>query len=81
MFDPPPQPQQKRSVNLSMSAEAREAARKAGVNLSALLERALAAELALLKRLQWREENAHAIEAYNRHLEQHGACFEGRWGE
>jgi len=71
----------RRAVNLGVSAELVEDARRAGVNLSALFERALIAELAQLRRSRWRDENAQAIAAYNEELMLHGACFEGRWGE
>jgi antitoxin CcdA len=71
----------KRPVNLSLSGDVLEAARKAGVNLSALLERAVTQELKRLQHRQWREENARAISAYNDHIGLHGACFEGRCGE
>jgi antitoxin CcdA len=71
----------RRALNLGVSAELVEDARKVGVNLSALLERALIAELAHLRRLQWRAENAQAVSAYNEHLILHGTCFEGRWGD
>jgi antitoxin CcdA len=71
----------KRPVNLNVSGDVLEDARRAGVNLSALLERALAQELKRLQRGQWREDNARAISAYNDHIGLHGACFEGRWGD
>jgi antitoxin CcdA len=59
-----------------------DAARAAGINLSALLERALAEELVQVKWRQWREENRPAVAAYNRYITQHGAfCRIGlRWG-
>lgn len=59
----------KRATNVSLRGELLEAAREAGVNLSATLERALTDELARLKRKQWREQNAAAIAAYNQHFE------------
>lgn len=62
----------KRAVNVSVSTDLLDAGRRARVNLSALLERALTEELALLKRFQWLEENALAIAAYNVHVEQWG---------
>jgi antitoxin CcdA len=71
----------KRPVNVSVSSDLLEAARKAGVNLSALLERTLAQELKRLQRRQWREDNARAICAYNDHIALHGTCFEGRWDD
>jgi antitoxin CcdA len=49
------------------------AAREAGVNLSATLERALAEELAQVKRRRWREDNREAIAAYNDYVGKNGA--------
>jgi antitoxin CcdA len=54
-----------------------DAAREAGVNLSATLERALAEELASVKRARWREENRDAIAAYNDYVGEHGAFADG----
>ena len=68
---------EKRAVNLSLSVGILKAAREARINLSALLERALAGELARLRRVRWREENARAVSAYNQFLASHGLCFEG----
>jgi antitoxin CcdA len=62
----------KRATNVSLRSDLLEAAREAGVNLSATLERALTEELARLKRRQWREEHAEAIAAYNEQFEKHG---------
>jgi antitoxin CcdA len=72
---------QRRAVNLSLSVEILEAARELRVNLSALLERALIAELACLKRERWREENGDAVSAYNEHLASHRTCFKIRLDE
>lgn len=62
----------KRATNVSIRGDLLLAAREAGVNLSATLERALAAELAELKRQKWRAENREAIAAYNEYVEEHG---------
>jgi antitoxin CcdA len=62
----------KRATNVSVRSDLLTAARDAGVNLSATLERALTEELAALKRAKWREENREAIQAYNDHVEKHG---------
>lgn len=62
----------KRATNVSIRTDLLAAAREAGVNLSATLERALTEELAASKRKQWREENREAIEVYNEHVEKHG---------
>jgi antitoxin CcdA len=69
---------QKQPVNLSVSVEILRAARETRVNLSALLERALIAELARLRRARWLDENLRAICAYNEYLASQGTCFEGR---
>jgi antitoxin CcdA len=62
----------KRATNVSIRSDLLAAAREAGVNLSATLERALMQELAEVKRKQWREENRDAIAAYNEYVEEHG---------
>jgi antitoxin CcdA len=67
----------KRATNVSIRSDLLDAARAAGVNLSATLERALAEELASVKRAQWREENREAIAAYNEHVDGHGAFSDG----
>lgn len=67
----------KRATNVSVRGDLLAAARKAGVNLSATLERALTAELAETDRKKWREENREAIEAYNQHVDKHGTFSDG----
>jgi antitoxin CcdA len=67
----------KRATNVSIRVDLLDAARDAGVNLSATLERALAEELASLKRARWREENREAIAAYNEHVDGHGVFSDG----
>lgn len=62
----------KRATNVSVRSDLLAAAREAGINLSATLERALMEELAAAKRKKWREENREAIQAYNEHIEKHG---------
>ena len=62
----------KRATNVSVRRDLLDAAREAGINLSATLERALTDELAEAKRKKWREENRSAIAAYNEHVEKHG---------
>src|SRR5580692_5317710 len=63
----------KRAANVSVRIDLLEAARAAGINLSAPLERALTEELASLKRARWQEENRDAIAAYNEYVDEHGA--------
>jgi antitoxin CcdA len=62
----------KRAANVSVRSDLLAAARDAGINLSATLERALMDELAKLKRERWRQENREAVAAYNEHVEKHG---------
>jgi antitoxin CcdA len=62
----------KRATNVSIRSDLLDAAREAGVNLSATLERALAEELASVMRKRWREENRDAIAAYNEYVKEHG---------
>jgi len=81
MWWPTPSVDVRRAVNLGASAELLADARDAGVKLSALFERALIDELRQLRIRQWREESADAVAAYNEHLTNHGACFQGRWEE
>lgn len=58
----------KRPTNVSVRGDLVEAARRAGVNLSGLLERALIEELARVDARGWRAESQRAIVAYNDHL-------------
>ena len=68
----------KRSTNISVRSDLLAAAREAGINLSAILERALTEELAAIKRKRWCEENREAINAYNEHIEKRGTFSDGR---
>jgi antitoxin CcdA len=63
----------KKPVNVSIQSELLEAARAEDINLSATLEAALAHELRIRRRDRWRAENAGAIEAYNRDVDQNGS--------
>ena len=67
----------KRATNVSVRSDLLAAAREAGVNLSATLERALLEELAEAKRKKWRQENRDAITAYNEYVEKHGTFSDG----
>jgi len=62
----------KRATNLSVRADLIEEARRARLNLSALLERALTEEFVRIKWREWREQNAGLVAAYNRHVREHG---------
>ena len=67
----------KRATNVSIRTDLLDAARQAGINLSATLERALAEELATVRRARWRKENREAIAAYNDHVDKHGTFSDG----
>ena len=67
----------KGAANVRIRIDLLVAAREAGINLSATLERALLEELAEAKRKKWRRENREAIAAYNEHVERHGVFSDG----
>lgn len=63
----------KKAVNLSVDAQLLDAAKEQGLNLSALLERALKQEQAH----RWLEENRQAIEATNEDVRKNGMWSDG----
>ena len=63
----------KRPINVSLDPELAAEAKKAGLNLSGVLEAALRTALKTHREAQWREENREAIEASNRYFEKHGS--------
>ncbi len=63
----------RKAVNVSIQAELLAAARAEGINMSATLEAALADQLRIRRRDKWRSENAAAIEAYNRDVDENGS--------
>lgn len=67
----------KKAVNLSIDAGLLKEARAQGLNLSAVLERALVRETTA----QWLAENRAAVKAYNRSIETRGVWSDGwrRW--
>jgi antitoxin CcdA len=67
----------RQAANLTVRKDLLDAAREAGVNLSAVLEEALAAKVAQLKREQWVRENSASIAAYNDFLQEHGSFGDG----
>jgi len=62
----------KRATNVSINQGLLEAAKALDINLSATLEKALAAEVRARKREKWLDDNREAIEAYNRRIERDG---------
>jgi antitoxin CcdA len=64
----------KRPVNLTMNSDLVAKARAKGLNLSALAEKAVAAELIRSAREQWDAEIAEACAAHARYLEEYGSA-------
>lgn len=67
----------KQAANLSINEDLLNAAREAGVNLSAVLEEALVEKVAAVKRKHWVRENKDAIAAYNDFVAENGVASEG----
>lgn len=67
----------KQAANLSVNRDLLNAAREAGVNLSSVLEEALAEKVAAAKREHWVRENTDAIAAYNHFVEENGVASDG----
>ena len=67
----------KKPTNVSINSDLLEKAKGLNINLSATLEAALAEQLRTEQRNQWRVENAKAIEAYNRFVEDNGVFSDG----
>lgn len=67
----------KQAANLSVNRDLLNAARESGVNLSAVLEEALAEKVAAAKREYWVRENSGAIAAYNDFVEENGLASDG----
>ena len=66
----------KKPVNLSVNSDLLRQAKELKVNVSQVLEVALASQVKRLREAQWLEDNKEAIDAYNRHVEEHGLPFE-----
>ena len=67
----------KKPTNVSINSDLLEKAKGLNINLSATLEAALAEHLRTEQRNQWKAENAKAIEAYNRFVEDNGVFSDG----
>lgn len=62
----------KKPTNVSINSDLLEKVKGLNINLSATLERALAAQLRAELRAQWLRENADAIQAYNQFVDANG---------
>ena len=67
----------KKPTNVSINSDLLEKAKGLNINLSATLEAALTEQLRAEQRTQWKAENAKAIEAYNRFVEDNGVFSDG----
>jgi len=67
----------KAPTNLSLPVELVRRAKALGLNLSQVVERALAAAIRDAEQARWRSENEQAIEHYNEFVERHGAFSDG----
>jgi antitoxin CcdA len=67
----------KKPTNVSINSDLLEKAKGLNINLSATLEAALAEQLRTEQRTQWKAENAKAIEAYNRFVDDNGVFSDG----
>lgn len=67
----------RKAVNLSLDAALVAEARVAKINLSAVTEKALRAEIASLQMERWRRENAGALEAMQQRIDSEGVAGEG----
>lgn len=69
----------KKPTNLSINSDLLNKARELNiVNLSAVLEQALAERVRERQRERWLAENRDAIAAYNEHVDQHGVFSDGQ---
>lgn len=62
----------KKPTNVSVNSDLLKKSKALNINLSATLEEALQAKLAEDHAKQWKQENKHAIKAYNDFVEEHG---------
>lgn len=67
----------KKATNLSLNSDLLKQARELDVNLSAVLEEALADVVKARLSQRWLEQNREAIEAYNQHVEEAGVFSDG----
>ena len=67
----------KKPTNVSITSDLLEKAKGLNINLSATLEAALAEQLRAEQRIQWKAENAKAIQAYNSFVEANGVFSDG----
>jgi antitoxin CcdA len=67
----------KKAANLSVDEQLLAQARRLKLNLSQVLEAGLAEAIRRENREQWLRRNRAALDAYNEHIEKHGAFSDG----
>jgi antitoxin CcdA len=72
-----PAPRRRRGTNLTIDPAVVSEGKAAGLNLSKIAEDAIRAALRRKQQEQWLRENAEAIAAYNRRVEERGMFNEG----
>ena len=70
-------PTARKPVNLTVDSELLARARQHGINLSAMLERALRGEIKALEASVWRAVHEPAVAAYNAQVERDGVFSDG----
>ncbi len=71
------QPQRKARLNITVDADLLSEARKQGLNLSELMDRAIADATKAERARKWREDNAEAIRQHNEMIEREGLWSDG----
>ena len=67
----------KKPVNLSLNSELLKLGKDLGLNLSGVAEEAIAKAVRTRLEEEWLRENADAIQAYNKRVEDHGVFSDG----
>ena len=67
----------KKPVNLSLNGDLLKLGKELGLNLSSVAETALAQAVKVSMAEHWLQENAEAIQAYNKRVEAHGVFSDG----
>ena len=67
----------KKPVNLSLNSELLKLSKVLGLNLSGVAEEAIAKAVRTRLEEEWLRENADAIQAYNKRVEDHGVFSDG----
>jgi len=67
----------KKSTNLTVNSDLMRRAKERGINVSSVLEKALAEELRLLAEAEWKEENQESVEHFNRTIQKIGLFSDG----